>query len=170
MATKFHNIRIQGGNTPGVMMEVQVPGDAPQHAIETAKTMYNYGGNTQYIWLNSVKNETTTQNNSSSDSGTDFATGVFQLVGWGITTTATVGYLGVTKVAYPATKFVVTKAVVPATVFTGKYTWKGMKYVANTTVPQVYSFTKNTVVPGVIKVATDIVTFIKELIQKVLNK
>ena len=166
---RHSEVLIQGTNVPGGRITVNVPVD---HTFSTdfARNTYPYDG-AQYIWKRSWGDSpNNSSSSSSSDSGTDFTTGVFQLVGWGITTTATVGYLGVTKVAYPATKFVVTKAIVPATVFTGKYTWKGMKYVATTTVPQVYSFTKNTIIPGVIKVASDIVSFIKELISKVLNK
>ena len=172
MTKEIHSVLIQGGDTPGIRMEVEIPASAPQYAIQTAKAQYKFSG-AQYIWQGSNNINPEKYSSSSSggslfsgstgSTGGDFLIGVVGLVGVGC-------YYGVTKVAYPVTKFVVTKAVVPATIFTGKYTWKGMKYVSTTTVPQVYNFTKNTVVPGMIQLGSDIVTFVKELINKVMGK
>ena len=160
MTKEIHSVLIQGGKTPGIRMEVQIPASAPQYAEQIAKAQYPFSG-AEYIWQGSNNCNRDKYSSSSSGgsslsestgSGGDFVIGVVGLIGMGC-------YYGVTKVVYPVGKFVVTKAVVPATV-----------YVATTTVPQVYKFTKNTVVPGMIKLGGDIVTYVKELINKITGK
>ena len=106
-------------------------------------------------WVND--NNNTSSSVTSSSSG-DLGSATFGLIGLGVVGT------------YQATKFTLTKVVVPTAKFTGKYTWKGMNYVATTVTPKVYSFTKNTVVPGVVKLTQDVIEFLTQLVNKVLGK
>lgn len=137
-------------------MKVQVQANTAPGAKEVIYRMYG----TRDIW--NLREMSGTKDGMAPDSW-DFVQGVGSVALLGC-------YYGVTKVAYPVTKFVVTKAVVPATVTTAKYTWKGMKYVATTTTPQVYNFTVNTIIPGVVQVAKDIMAFITQVINKVMGK
>ena len=137
-------------------VKVQVQANTSGGAQEAIYAIYG----TRDIW--NLREMSGTKDGMAPDAG-DFAQGLLGVALLGC-------YYGVTKVAYPATKFVVTKAVVPATVATAKYTWKGMKYVATTTTPQVYNFTVNHVIPGVVQVAQDIMAFITQVINKVMGK
>jgi len=153
MATWEAGIRI---NSEVGDQKVQVQANTATGAKEAIYRIYG----TDDIW--NLREMSGTKDGMAPD-GWDFVQGVGAVALLGC-------YYGVTKVAYPATKFVVTKAVVPATVATAKYTWKGMKYVATTTTPQVYKFTVNHLIPAAVELAQDIMAFITQVINKVMGK
>jgi len=93
---------------------------------------------------------------------------LFGLIGWGIATTAKIGYWGVVSTV-KVTHFTVAKVVYPSVVFTSKHLWKGAHYVATTTIPSVFSFTKNKVLPGIVVVGASISSFVRDLINKATN-
>ena len=49
---RHSEVLIQGNDVPGLRMSVTVPVDHTW-ASETAKSIYGFGGNTQYIWRKS---------------------------------------------------------------------------------------------------------------------
>ena len=85
--TTYSKVRIQGGKTPGVMMEVTVP-TSWSYSEEVAKTQYYFEG-ASYIWQNSWDdddNKSSSSVTSSSSSG-DICGAVFSLIGWTAVTT-----------------------------------------------------------------------------------
>ena len=116
----------------------------------------------------------------SSDDGLEAIGALFQLGGALIVGGVAATWFLTSKVVYPVVKYSVigtakvtevmtTKVVVPSLKFGVKTTAKGLQYVSTTTAPQVFNFTKEVVVPGVVKLVSDVVTFIKELMDKVFS-
>ena len=66
MTKEIHSVLIQGGKTPGIRMEVQIPASAPQYAEQIAKAQYPFSG-AEYIWQGS--NNCNRDKYSSSSSG-----------------------------------------------------------------------------------------------------
>ena len=151
---------------------VQVQANTWNGARDMIKRIYGPG-----VKDNDILDLEECRSSSSSYSSSGSTEALFGLIGLGV-----VGTYHLTKFtvvsSYKVTKFTVNRVVVPTTKFTfnnvvvpsAKYTWKGMKYVATTTVSQVFSFPKNTVIPGVVKLTSDIIEFLTELVNKVMGK
>ena len=66
---RHSEVLIQGNDVPGLRMIVTVPVDHTW-ASETAKSIYGFGGNTQYIWRKSWEtNQPASRGSSSASSG-----------------------------------------------------------------------------------------------------
>ena len=118
---RHSEVLIQGTDVPGLRMVVTVPVDHT-YASDTARSIYNFGGNTQYIWRKSWETDQPAPRGGggSSDMTGDLADAVFGLA-WGLT-------WGLTKFTV-LTAWELGKVTVKGTVATTKVVapvvWKG---------------------------------------------
>ena len=87
---RHSEVLIQGGDVPGLRMIVTVPVDHTW-AAETARSIYGFGGNTQYIWRKSWETNQPAQRSGGSSSGAGMGPGAILLGIIGLAVVAGIG-------------------------------------------------------------------------------
>lgn len=88
---RHSEVLIQGGEVPGLRMIVTVPVDHPW-ASETARSIYGFGGNTQYIWRKSWEtNQPAQRSGGGSSSGSGMGPGAILMGIIGLAVVAGIG-------------------------------------------------------------------------------